>query len=66
MHINRLVCFESWKRRTPTARLKLSDSSKMSTKHFINDAEALVLDALESLTDTNPTLRFDKKNKGMY
>lgn len=38
----------------------------MSTKHFINDAEQLVLDSLESLTDTNPTLRFDRNNKGTW
>ncbi|TVY93805.1 Dihydroxyacetone kinase [Lachnellula willkommii] len=35
----------------------------MSTRHFAHDAENLVLDSLESLTLTNPTLRFDKINK---
>ena len=37
----------------------------MSTKHYIDDAEALVLAALESLTMLNPDLVFDKSQKGM-
>jgi dihydroxyacetone kinase len=38
----------------------------MSTKHFFHEADSLVLDSLESLTISNPTLRFDKTNKGMH
>jgi len=38
----------------------------MSTKHFFHEADSLVLDSLESLTISNPTLKFDKTNKGMH
>jgi len=36
----------------------------MATKHFVNDADKLVIDCLEGLTLTNPTLKFLKSEKG--
>ena len=38
----------------------------MSSKHFINDASALVLSALHSLTLTNPNVAFDSTHKIIY
>lgn len=36
----------------------------MATRHFINDGEMLVQDALEGLALTYPNLIFDRANKG--
>lgn len=36
----------------------------MATRHFINDGETLVQDALEGLVLTNPNLIYDRANKG--
>ncbi|KAL2002155.1 hypothetical protein VTN02DRAFT_544 [Thermoascus thermophilus] len=38
----------------------------MQTKHFHSDPNQLVLDALSSLTRTNPSLVLDKENKIVY
>ncbi|MCJ1356172.1 MAG: hypothetical protein MMC33_006166 [Icmadophila ericetorum] len=38
----------------------------MSAKHFVNDPNKAVIDALRSLTLTNPSLCFDEANKIIY
>ncbi|GAD95196.1 dihydroxyacetone kinase [Paecilomyces variotii No. 5] len=38
----------------------------MSSKHFFTDANKLVIDALQSLTLTNPSLEFDQENKIIF
>jgi triose/dihydroxyacetone kinase / FAD-AMP lyase (cyclizing) len=45
---------------------RLSSTSTMSAKHFINDPILLVNSALESLTYTNPTVALDAENKIVY
>jgi hypothetical protein len=36
----------------------------MATRHFINDGETLVQDALEGLALANPNLMYDRADKG--
>ncbi|KAL1875599.1 dihydroxyacetone kinase Dak1 [Paecilomyces lecythidis] len=38
----------------------------MSSKHFFADPNKLVIDALQSLTITNPSLEFDQENKIIF
>lgn len=38
----------------------------MSSKHFINNGDDIVLDALEGLCFSQPELVFDKRNKGEW